>query len=225
MLLELIFTVILNNITHARTHGRTHEIPSSRAPVGAKKIFPKKTNHFTFYKEKEVLTFTEATLIAPLILIAFLYLPTIIYVTKISINFYGWKNWMTSILNDPVYFIFPILTSMSFYGKPKSPQNDDKGRNEDVINMNTETFESVEETGNEPARQMNFSVRQSNILYILFIFGFILCIGADVLHQYTRKNKETNYLSSTSLTFCFFIFPCVLMQHICSYTKYESKDE
>ena len=110
---------------------------------------------------------------------------------------------MTSILNDPVYFIFPILTSMSFYGKPKSPQNDDKGRNEDVINMNAETFESVEETGNEPARQMNFSVRQSNILYILFIFGFILCIGADVLHQYTRKNKETNYLSSTSLTFCF----------------------
>ena len=142
-------------------------------------------------------------MIAPLILIAFLYLPTIIYVTKISINFYGWKNWMTSILNDPVYFIFPILTSMSFYGKPKSPQNDDKGRNEDVINMNAETFESVEETGNEPARQMNFSVRQSNILYILFIFGFILCIGADVLHQYTRKNKETNYLSSTSLTFYF----------------------
>ena len=38
MLLQLIFTVILNNITHARTHARTHKIPSSRAPVGAKNM-------------------------------------------------------------------------------------------------------------------------------------------------------------------------------------------
>ena len=36
MLLELIFNDNLNNITHARTDARTHKIPSSRAPVGAK---------------------------------------------------------------------------------------------------------------------------------------------------------------------------------------------
>ena len=36
MLLELIFTVILNNITNAHTHTRTYKIPSPRAPVGAK---------------------------------------------------------------------------------------------------------------------------------------------------------------------------------------------
>ena len=29
--------LILNNITHTRTDGCTHKIPSSRAPVGAKK--------------------------------------------------------------------------------------------------------------------------------------------------------------------------------------------
>ena len=37
MLLELIFTVILQNITDRRTDARTHKIPSSWAPVGAKK--------------------------------------------------------------------------------------------------------------------------------------------------------------------------------------------
>ena len=147
-------------------------------------------------QEAEVLTFTEATVVAPLILITFLYLPTILYVTKISIRFYGWKNWMTNVLNDPVYFIFPILTSMSFYGKPKSSENDEKERSEVVIN--DETLEDVEKTENicEPLRQMNFSVRQSNILYMLFIMGFLLCIGADVLHQFTRIDTKTIDLAS-----------------------------
>ena len=102
---------------------------------------------------------------------------------------------MTSVLNDPVYFIFPILTSMSFYGKPRSPENDEKERNEVVLNA--ETFEDVEKPESicEPIRQMNFSVRQSNILYILFIMGFLLCTGADVLHQFTRIDTKTNYLA------------------------------
>ena len=145
-------------------------------------------------QEAEVLTFTEATVVAPLILITFLYLPTILYVTRISIRFYGWKNWMTSVLNDPVYFIFPILTSMSFYGKPIASENEEKERS-GVIN--DETPEDVEKTENicEPLRQMNFSVRQSNILYMLFIMGFLLCIGADVLHQFTRIDTKFSYFA------------------------------
>ena len=145
-------------------------------------------------QEKEVLTFTQATVVAPIILITFLYLPTILYVAKISIKFYGWRNWMKSILNDPVYFLFPILTSMSFYGKTRLPKNDDdKQRNEFVLEPYAEPLENLDvsdgvtEGGSEAVRQMHFSVRQSNILYILFIFGFILCVGADVLHQFTRK--------------------------------------
>ena len=62
------------------------------------------------------LTFTEATVYAPLILISILYLPTMIYVILISIRFYGFKKWISEIINEPVYFIFPILTSLSFYG-------------------------------------------------------------------------------------------------------------
>lgn len=81
---------------------------------------------------------------------------------------------------------------MSFYGKPKSSNNETKDTTVDVTN--DEVFENVEEAEHttsdemviEPARQMQFSVRQSNILYILFIFGFFLSVGADVLHQFTR---------------------------------------
>ena len=65
----------------------------------------------------DFLTFTEATLIAPLTLLILLYLPTIIYVSISSIKFYGWNGWTNAILDDPVHFIFPIFTNISFYKK------------------------------------------------------------------------------------------------------------
>ena len=39
MLQKLIFTVILNNVTHAQTHGRTHNIASPWAPCRSQKSF------------------------------------------------------------------------------------------------------------------------------------------------------------------------------------------
>ena len=64
---------------------------------------------------REVLTFTEATLIFPLIMIAILYLPSIFYIAYASLKFYGKEKWSTSILADPVHFIFPLFTCISFY--------------------------------------------------------------------------------------------------------------
>ena len=48
MLLELIFNDHLNNITHRCTHGCTDNIPSSRAPVGAKNIQMSSIIHIIF---------------------------------------------------------------------------------------------------------------------------------------------------------------------------------
>ena len=61
--------------------------------------------------------FNQATVIAPTMLITFLYLPTVVCVLCQSIRFYGWRKWVTGVLDDPILFIFPILTSMSFYKK------------------------------------------------------------------------------------------------------------
>ena len=119
--------------------------------------------------ENIVLTFTAATLYAPLFLISLLYLPTIIYIIGLGIKFYGLKRWLFETLNNPVFFIFPILTNMSFYGEQTQEEN-----------SNPTSGDS----------KMCFSIKQSNILYFLSLFGSGLCILLDILIQLQRKGDE-----------------------------------
>ena len=107
------------------------------------------------FQEGNPLTFTQATVYAPLILILILYLPTMIYIVFVSIRFYGLQRWINEIMSDPVYFIFPILTSLSFYEKANI---DYKETNDAQIvessykntDMNgTETVETTTETTDE----------------------------------------------------------------------------
>ena len=121
------------------------------------------------------MSFTPATVYLPITLISILYLPTIIYTIVIGINFHGWNKWISQTLNNPVYFIFPILTSMSFYGKPKY-----------VVNEEDKSEESEEDK-----QRMHFSIKQSNILYMLFLMGSTLCLVLDVYWQ-TKRGKQIN---------------------------------
>ena len=91
-------------------------------------------------QEGAKITFTAATLYGPLLLISFLYLPTLIYITFLGVRFYGWRKWLVETLNDPVYFVFPFLTSMSFYGEPGATSEDGLpcSKNDIMLNnMNT----------------------------------------------------------------------------------------
>ena len=63
----------------------------------------------------ELLTFTEATIIAPLTIIVTTFFPTFAYLTYCCIKFYGWKNWVSGVLDNPTYYIFSIFTNISFY--------------------------------------------------------------------------------------------------------------
>ena len=112
-----------------------------------------------------------ATLYAPLFLISLLYLPTIIYTIVLGVNFHGWNNWIRQTLNNPVYFIFPILTSMSFYGKQKEVHEEEASAEKESI-------------------EMHFSIKQSNRLYMLFLMGSALCLFVDVYIQLRRGIKK-----------------------------------
>ena len=105
-------------------------------------------------QEGNVLSFTEATVYAPLILIIILYLPTMIYIVFISIRFYGLQNWINQIIYDPVYFLFPILTSLSFYEKTKLKDREYQGKDrkllvhQNVSPNNSQKVETSEQNGN-----------------------------------------------------------------------------
>ena len=121
------------------------------------------------------MSFTDVTVYLPLMLIALMYLPTIIYTIVLGIQFHGCKNWISQTLNDPVYFIFPILTSISFYGKEKNDiEEENSGASEEKDNI-----------------KMHFSIKQSNILYMLFLLGSVLCLFSDVFMQTLRGSIKT----------------------------------
>ena len=77
-----------------------------------------------------------------------------IYIVFISIRFYGLKNWINEIIYDPVYFLFPILTSLSFYEKTKlkDQENQEKNRkllvHKNVSPKNSQKMETSEQNGN-----------------------------------------------------------------------------
>ena len=120
------------------------------------------------------MSFNMATLYAPLILISLLYLPTIIYTIFLGVNFHGWKNCIFQTLNNPVYFIFPIMTCMSFYGRQKKVHVEEKS----------------ETSAEKESIKMYFSIKQSNILYMLFLLGSALCLFGDLYMQTKRGTKE-----------------------------------
>ena len=62
----------------------------------------------------EILTFRQATLYAPLLLISMVYLPSIIYILIININIFGLKKFFEKFFENPLLFIFPLFTSFSF---------------------------------------------------------------------------------------------------------------
>ena len=97
------------------------------------------------------MSFYQATVVAPLILISVVFLPTVIYVLVQSIKFYGWRDWVTQFLDDPVLFIFPILTSMSFYEYDK----------ENLICNEERVEEHISEVPNE-IPEMNDDVEDRN---------------------------------------------------------------
>ena len=125
------------------------------------------TNYFCAERNPS-LSFTEATVYAPLILILILYLPTLTYIIFKGIGFYGLKNCFNEIINDPVYFIFPLFTSFSFYEMSKFNCQENYEKNElsvlqndppsnsqkvdsteqhgDLVDIDEEGIETIEDT-------------------------------------------------------------------------------
>ena len=68
-----------------------------------------------FCSDPEFLNFDIATLYAPLLMIALLYLPSCLYVLNLNLKYFGCKQFVNKFFENPVLCIVPIWTSFSFY--------------------------------------------------------------------------------------------------------------
>ena len=136
----------------------------------------------------DLLSFTEASLIAPLTLLVLLSLPTIIYVSHSSIKFYGWNSWTNSILDDPIHFIFPIFTSISFYKKRNQvsqifereiEKEETKMNSSNSVEDKEEVFENL---------QVLLSMRALRDKYILTFYSWR--ISSISLMKFLKKNLK-----------------------------------
>ena len=157
-----------------------------------------------FCKPPEVLTMKQATLFAPLFILSVLYLPTLIYVTVISvINFP--KN--MKIHDKAILFIFPIFTNLCFI-KPADKQININCRNmkirskseSDILSSLSKPVQISRsrsltkiETSKIHVRtdilEPNLSLVHSNVLYVLFFIGTVIVLGLDLALQLARNHS------------------------------------
>ena len=182
-------------------------------------------------QEGNVLSFTEATVYAPLILIVILYLPTMIYIVFISIRFYGLKNWINEIIYDPVYFLFPILTSLSFYEKTKLKDRENQGKNrkllvhQNVSPNNSQKVETSEQNGNidnveisgvhfQSSENSNFTITDDDAIVrvestITTFNEMTVEVEVVLQSEETKKKFSVRQSNSLYLLFCISTSLCI----------------
>ena len=164
------------------------------------------------------LSFTEATVYAPLILILILYLPTITYIIFKGIGFYGLKNCINEMINDPVYFIFPIFTSFSFYemSKVNCQENYEKNKLAVLQNdlpSNAQKVDTTEQHGD----QVDIDIEEDGIETIEETVVTTIATKDNVTAAHKRNNhsqsveqeKQFSIRQSNTLFFLFCVSSCL----------------
>ena len=179
-------------------------------------VFSRKPN--TFCSRLEPITLTQATLVFPLVYLSLLYIPTFLYLARISWNKFGKHE---EIIQNCVLLVFAVTTNFSLFKMPKNDGNgivvsqsykDKKNKKEllrttslihfdgDLPHACTKrsfscmqlTFETSDQMNNS-RRGPQFSLYQSNILYLLYFLGAFIIIFADIAF-YIIRNKNMTFL-------------------------------
>ena len=176
-------------------------------------------NHIPFQpvcSEPELITFTQSTFYFPLLYLALLFLPTIVYIEIISWRKYGAKKLTEQIVESTVFSVFAAVTNISLFEKSPDIPNPDK----QVCpqrRSHSEPFNRIRPSQNQRSRSLNFlpqlqpnleqdqsfSRSQSNILYILYLFGTTIIFCMDLAYQIVKAGVfTTSGLAFFSLFLC-----------------------
>ena len=133
-----------------------------------------------------------------------------IYIIYLSIRFYGLKKCISEIINDPVYFIFPILTSFSFYEKSKLNFQENYEKNEqlsvpqNVFSNNfhsmdiTEHHRNIGNTDDDGIETIETTIETTDIRNNTFL-------SVEIEKQFSIRQSNTLYfLFCASTSLCIF---------------------
>ena len=172
--------------------------------------------------EAEVLTFNQATLIFPLVYLALLLLPTVLYASMICFQHLRKHRRKLNIIDMMVMSIFAIITNISFLNtgqkkvvfkrRTQSLPNLCQDSEQTNLIQRSKSVEHLKRCAPGETEDMyriedsNFSRFQSNLLYALFFLGSLIFFCMDLGYQRVRNGAFTN----TTL----FFFGCFLMNII-----------
>ena len=179
------------------------------------------------YKSPQTLSFEFVTLVAPLLILCVLFLPTIIYVLILNIRY---SQNETKVIEKAVLFVYPICTNMYFFepkcnsSKISSKMYQTAGRiNRKCLKKSTSCPELSANTSIPIHRQESksisviswkdtastleepeFSLFHSNVLYMFFFIGTLIMFGLEMALQTARKSNIAPPITKMFLGILFF---------------------
>ena len=158
-------------------------------------------------KKASLLTFDQATLYIPLLLVAIWLVPTILCSLVFSIKLNSSRSWWDRPILNIVLFIFSIVTNIVYHNQEPAEKTkaqvgeenirsvsmivDRRGlRSEDAEEDSEEESEEDREEGRELNYEPDFSLVHSNVLFCVSLLSTALLIGLDILYI-SRDNRRT----------------------------------
>ena len=179
------------------------------------------------YRSPQTLSFELVTLVAPLLIVFILFLPTIIYVFILTIRYSQNK---TKVIEKAVLFVYPICTNMYFMepkshsakmssktcqtagtinrkGLKKSTSSPELAANISIPNHRPKSNSISVISWKDNASildQPEFSLFHSNVLYMFFFIGTLVMFGLEMAHQTARKSDFAPPITQIFLGILFF---------------------
>ena len=161
-----------------------------------------------FCSPLEKLTLTQATLVAPLVILSIIFLPTLVYLAVLALRSLLTKSFNKAKVTDTViFFLLSLFTNLYFTKSNFKDTTSQKNGNifSNKKYMRTHSLPNIYGCvykqkprsasvakitfSNSTDNQPNFSLFHSNVLYFLFFVGSSVIFGLDVALQLARSNK------------------------------------
>ena len=143
------------------------------------------------YKKASLLTFDQATLYIPLLLVAIWLLPTILCSLLFSLSLNSRRSWWDRPILNIVLFVFSTVTNIVYHNQEPARQTRAQLEDENIrsVSMIVAEEDTEKEKEEEENYEPGFSLVHSNVLFCVSLLSTSVLISLDILYI-SRDNKK-----------------------------------